>query len=176
MNMAEVMEYIFKRRSIRAYKEKPVERGLLDKLLQAAMAAPTASNNRPWEFVVVTNDETMEKFRQCLPYGKFYAPAAIVVCANPQVGRKRASFAYWVQDCSAAAENIHIAAAGLGLGSCWLGVHPRRKRIQVIREIVGLPENVRPLCIIYCGYPDKEKEPRTQYDPARVYWEKYGSR
>lgn len=171
--METVMELIFKRRSIRCYQDKPLETSMVDKLLQAAMAAPSASNNRPCEFIVVTEDATMEKFRQCLPYGKFRAPVAIVICANPEVSSKASSFVYWVQDCSAAAENILIAAAGLGLGACWLGVYPREERVQAVREIVGLPESVTPLCIIYTGYPDEEKEARTQYDPSRVYWERY---
>jgi nitroreductase len=171
--MSDVMEIIFKRRSIRRYQQKLVEKCILDKLLQAAMAAPSASNNCPWEFVVVTEDGTMEKFRQRLPYGKFYAPAAIIVCANPDLGSREASFVYWVQDCSAATENILIAATGLGLGTCWQGIYPREERVQAVREILGLPEKVTPLCVIYLGYADEEKEARTQYDPVRVHWERY---
>jgi len=113
--MTTVMDYIFKRRSIRRYQEKPVEKEKIDQLLQAGMAAPSAANNRPLEFVIVTNDESA-KFHQVLRYGKFYVPAAIVECANPEIGSARpSSFDYWVQDCSTAAQNILLAAVGLGL-------------------------------------------------------------
>ncbi len=175
--MTDVLEYIFQRRSIRRYHEKAVEEKKLNQLLQAAMAAPSASNTRPWEFVVITSHETIARLRQTLEYGKFYAPAAIVVCANPELDtvKKPSSFDYWVQDCSAATQNILVAAAGLGLGSCWLGIYPREHRIKLVREIAGLPETVTPLNVIYVGYPAEEKESRSQYDPTRVHLEHYGS-
>ena len=175
--MTSVLDHIFRRRSIRRYLEKPVEDEKLDQLLQAGMAAPSASNTRPWEFVIVTNDETMGRFREVLENGKFYAPAAIVVCANPKLDtvKKPSSFDYWMQDCSAVTQNILIAAAGLGLGTCWLGIYPREARVQVVREIVGLPETVNPLNVIYVGYPAEEKEARTQYDPIRIHQERYGN-
>lgn len=174
--MTNILDHIFKRRSIRSYHEKPVEDEKLDQLLQAGMAAPSASNIRPWEFVVVTRSETITRFRESLQYGNYYAPAAIVVCANPDLEsiKKSSSFDFWMQDCSAATENILVAAAGLGLGTCWLGIYPRPKNVDVVREIVGLPETVIPLNVIYVGYPAEEKESRTQYDPARIHRERYG--
>ena len=175
--MTSVLDYIFQRRSIRRYHEKPVEDEKLDQLLQAAMAAPSASNTRPWEFVVITNDEAIDRFREGLQYGKFYAPAAIVVCANPDLDtvKKPDSFDFWTQDCSAATENILLAAAGLGLGTCWLGIFPREQNIKLVREVAGLPETIIPLNVIYVGYPSKEKEARTQYDPTRIHRERYGN-
>jgi nitroreductase len=173
--MAGILDHIFKRRSIRRYHEKPVEEEKLDQLLQAGMAAPSASNVRPWEFVVITNEKAINRLRENLQYGKYYAPVAIVVCANPNLDtiKKPDSFDFWVQDCSAATQNILLAAAGLGLGACWLGIYPREKNIKLVREVAGLPETIIPLNVIYVGYPAVEKESRTQYDPTRIHQERY---
>jgi nitroreductase len=151
--MAGILDHIFQRRSIRRYHEKPVEEEKLDQLLQAGMAAPSASNARPWEFVVITNDKAIGRFREHLQYGKFYTPVAIVVCANPHLNtiKKPDAFDFWVQDCSAATQNILLAAAGLGLGTCWLGIYPREERIKFVREVAGLPETVIPLNVICVG-------------------------
>ncbi len=171
--MNDILQTIFQRRSIRKYQEKPVEREKLEKLLQAAMAAPSAMNGKPWEFVVITDPATMAQFRQLLKYGNYNAPAAIAVCANLSKATYRDSKAYWVQDCSAAVENILIAAVGLGLGTVWVAIYPRAARIRRVRQILNLPEYVTPLALVYVGYPITPKEPRTQYDPERVHWEHY---
>ena len=167
------MEAIYARRSIRRYKEKPVEIEKLEKLLEAAMAAPSAMNIKPWEFVVVTNPETMDEIRSSLMFGKHNAPAAIVVCGNTSFFKNPLASKYWVQDCSAATENILIAAVELGLGTVWLGVHPIYNFKKRISKILGLPDHVNPLNVIYVGYPAEEKPARTQYDPGRVHWETY---
>lgn len=171
--MTDVMEMIYKRRSIRRYTDQKVEKEKLELLLKAAMAAPSASNNQPWEFVVVMDEETMRQLREGLEYGNYNAPCAIIVCGNPEVGKAPRSERFWVQDCSAATENILIVAAGLGLGTVWIAGYPKEKQVATLRSILGLPEYVTPLCTIYVGYPAEEKEPRTQYDPVRVHWEKY---
>lgn len=173
--MSDILQAIFQRRSIRKYQERTVEREKLDQLLRAAMAAPSAGNGRPWEFVVVTDPATMAQFRQSLKYGNHNAPAAIAVCANLAKATYRNSKAYWVQDCSAAVENILIAAVGLGLGTVWIGIYPRAARIRRLRQLLNLPEHVTPLALVYVGYPETPKEPRTQYDPERVHWERYRS-
>ena len=171
--MNEVVETIFKRRSIRKYLNKAVEEKKLTLLLQAAMAAPSARNNQPWEFVVVTQPEKMENFRKRMKYGNYNAPAAIVVCSNPKVMTNPGTADFWVQDCSAAIENILIAAVGLELGSVWLGVYPKEETMQTVRELVSLPEEVNPLAVLYVGYPDENKEARTQYKELRVHWQEY---
>ena len=119
--MDEVLELIFKRRSIRVFERRKLEKEVLVKLLQAAMAAPSGSNSRPWEFVVVTEDETLAKLRAGIKYGKINAPAVVVVCANLAIAQNESASRFWVQDCSAATENFLIAAAGLGVGTCWVG-------------------------------------------------------
>jgi nitroreductase len=169
----DIMQIIFSRRSIRKYQEREVEKEKLELLLKAAMAAPTACNNQPWEFVVVTEKERMDQFRKSMPFGKHNAPAAIVVCTNPTIGKSPACGNFWVQDCSAAVENILIAAVGLGLGTVWLGTYPIRLIMSTVSKIVGLPRLMKPLAVIYVGYPAEEKEARTQYEERRVHWQKY---
>lgn len=171
--MEDVLQLIFKRRSIRVYENRKVDRETIIKLLQAAMAAPSGSNSRPWEFVVVTEEETLAKLRSKLKYGNFNAPAAIVVCGNIEIAKNEAAVRYWVQDCSAATENMLIAATGLGLGTCWVASYPKEDVMAMLREVLGIPEEVYPLNVIYVGYPAEEKAPRTQYDESRVHWERY---
>ena len=171
--MNPTLDFIFRRRSIRKYTTRPVEPEKLDLLLQAGMAAPSAMNCKPWEFVVVTDPQKLAGFRKRLIFGDRNAPAAIVVCGNPRLSANPAARLFWVQDCSAATENILVAAAGLGLGTVWVGVHPVAEFVRVVRDVAGLPKHVTPLNLIYVGYPAEEKPARTQYDASRVHRETY---
>ncbi len=140
------------------------------------MAAPNACNSQPWEFVVVTDREILEQLRAGLYSANYNAPAAIIVCGNEKIANSSASRFYWVQDCSAAIENILIAAVGMDLGTVWIGVYPLENAMKSVSRILNLPENVVPLGLIYAGYPAEEKEPRTQYDEHRVHWQHYEPR
>jgi nitroreductase len=171
--MENILEVIFKRRSIREYQDRPVSRETLVQLLQAGMAAPSASNSKPWEFVAVNDKAAMEQLRTRLKKGMYNAPAAIAVLANLKIAANESAQRYWQQDCSAAVENILVAAAGLGLGTVWIGSYPREETMQIEREILGIPADVTPLAVIYVGYPAEKKEPRTQYEESRVHWQKY---
>ena len=166
-------EAILARRSIRAYQDRPVERAVLVRLLEAAMAAPTACNAQPWEFIVVDTPAGMDEIRAIMPFGKYNAPAAIVVCGSQDKALNDCAERYWVQDCSAALENILVAAAGMGLGTVWLGCYPNPERYPLVRALLKMPETVTPLGVVYVGYPGEEKEPRTQYEEHRVHWGKY---
>ncbi len=168
-----VMDYILARRSVRRYQEREVERDKLELLLQAAMAAPAAANSEPWEFVVVTGQEAMDVLRSHLLFARYNAPAAIVVCGNPERANNTAARQFWVQDCSAAMENLLIAAAGLGLGAVWIGVYPLPSVINPVRQVLNIPDEVTPLGIAYVGYPAEEKPPRTRYDAYKVHWQVY---
>jgi nitroreductase len=165
------LDLFLRRRSIRSYTEQPVARELIEAILQAAMAAPSACNNQPWEFVVITAAETMDEIRANLPMARYNAPCAILVCGNMDLCRN--TKAMWVQDCSAALENILLAATALGLGSVWVGVYGVAPFVEKVARIVGLPENVMPLGFAYLGYPAEQREPRTQYDARRIYWDAY---
>jgi len=159
----ELIETIFARRSIRKYTAEQVSEKDLKTLLEATMAAPSASNRKPWHFVIVTDD-----LAEAHPYGKmlFDAPLCIAVC-----GDKTISARFWVQDCSAATENLLLAAAALGLGAVWLGVHPREDRVAAIKRVLNIPETIIPLNLVSIGHPAEYKEPRTQYDEMRVHRE-----
>lgn len=174
--MNEIIQTIFRRRSVRKYSDKPVDNETLTLLLQAAMAAPNASNSQPWEFIVITDPATLDCLRSKLLFARYNAPAAIVVCGNPSIANNSSGQRYWEQDCSAATENILIAATGLGLGSVWIGIHPLPGVIKIVRETLAIPEHVIPLSMVYVGVPAEEKPPRTQYDEHRVYWQKYEPR
>lgn len=167
------MDAILARRSIRQYQDRKVEKEKLTRLLEAAMAAPSAMNIRPWEFVVITEPENLAEIRSINPLGRYEAPAAIVVCGNTSFFKHPMASRFWVQDCCAATENILLAAVELGLGSVWIGIHPIKIFTDRTSKILHLPSYVLPLNIILIGYPAKEKEARTQYNPDRVHWEKY---
>jgi nitroreductase len=171
----EIIDAIFQRRSIRKFAEQPVEHEKVQLMLQAAMAAPSASNTQPWEFVVVDDPEVLKKLKDNLPLGKYNSPLCIVVCGNPEGGLKKAVAGrmFWVQDCSAATENILIAAVSLGLGTVWCGVHPIFIFEGRMRAVLGIPKSVTPLGVIHIGYPAEKKEPGTKYQKSRVHWQKY---
>lgn len=159
---------ILARRSIRQYTAQPIAPHEIRRLLEAAMAAPSASNRQPWHFVVITDRGTLDSLAEAHPHGKmlFSAPLCIAVCGDHQNE-------YWVQDCSAATENVLLAATAMGLGSVWLGVHPRQERERAVRDILGIPPQYTPLCLISIGYPAEHKEPRTQYDESKVHYERW---
>ena len=166
------IDIILSRRSIRRYTDEPVSDADMIRLLEAGMAAPSSRNLKPWHFVTSTSRETLDKLAEAHPHGKmlFEATAAIAVC-----GRIDISPDYWIQDCSAATENILVAAASLGLGSCWLGCHPREERIAAIGAVLGIPADIGILSLIALGHPAEEKEARTQYDESRVHRERWQS-
>ena len=170
-----LIETIFRSRSIRKFKPEPVPQEIIQLLLEAGIAAPSAMNNRCWEFVVVTDPKLLEKIRMNLVFGNRKAPLAIAVCGNLKKSRKKFSKSeFWIQDCSAATENILLAATALGLGSLWVGVHPVPLFSLSVSHILKLPRYVLPLNIIYIGYAVDEKSPHTKYDEKSVYWQQYG--
>ena len=163
-----LIETIFARRSIRSYTSEPVSEKSIQTLLEAAMAAPSASNRKPWQFVVVTERETLDELAEAHPHGKMLSGAAlgIAVCGDLTEMER-----YWVQDCSAATENMLLAVTALGLGAVWLGVYPGDERVEAVRRILDLPEHITPLNVVSIGHPAEEKEPRTQFDAERVHRE-----
>jgi nitroreductase len=159
------LSMIFARRSVRQYSDKAVGDADLRALLDAGMAAPSANNRRPWHFVAVRDRAVLLRLAEAHPYGKMLAGAGlgIAVCGDPAIAGS------WVVDCAAAAENILVAAAGLGLGGVWLGVHGDAGREAALRKVLGIPEKISVLALLSLGHPAEKKEPRTQYDEARVH-------
>lgn len=166
------MDAIFKRRSVRTYQERPVEPEKIERMLRAAMQAPSAGNQQDSEFLVIQKRSALELLSAMSPYSKLIAkaPLAIVILGN--TGRMKFP-ENWEQDLGAAAENLLLEAAELGLGAVWLGVHPLRERIDAIRNQFALPENFRPFAVVAAGYPiEKDANRRIdRWNPERVHYE-----
>lgn len=164
--------WILVRRSIRAYTDAPVSQAAVDALLHAAMAAPSANDVRPWAFLVVRDPERRRLLAETHQWSQMCAdaPVVIVVVGDP------AASDYWVQDCSAATENLLLAAAALDLGSVWVGVYPRAERETHVRRVLDIPERLRVLCLLPVGHPAETKPPRTRYEERKVYHESFEER
>jgi nitroreductase len=165
---------LFARRSVRAYRPEGVEEHLVRDLLEAAMAAPSAVAKDPWAFIVVRQRNTLAKITEGLPNGKMLTDAAvgIVVCGDLQRAHD-GQLSYLLQDCSAAIENLLVAASTLGLGACWLGVHPREERVAHLRQLLNIPASVLPVAAIAIGWPAESPEPRTRYRDDAVHRESW---
>ena len=168
------IDNLFARRSIRRFTDQPVDVEQIDMLLKAAMAAPSANNSKPWHFIVVTDGAIRDALAEAHPYARMatQSPVCIVPCGESRLSRAGRS-GFWVQDLSAATENILLAATGLGLGAVWCGVYPSEERLADLRRILGIPEGVVPFALIPVGHPAEQKEPRTQYDGDRVHRERW---
>ena len=161
-------EIINKRRSVRKYQiDKPVTKEQLNRLLEAAMLAPSACNSRPWEFIVVTKREILDEIARVHPYASMCktATAVIIVVALPQEGRPSG---YFPQDCGAATQNILLEAVEMGLGTCWCGVYPKPERISSLREMLNIQEPKIPFNVIAVGTPDEEPVQRGRFEAERV--------
>lgn len=165
-----VLEAIYTRTSIRSYTDKAVEPEKIEQILRAGMSAPTARNQQPWAFVVVDDKAVMTQLADSLPYAKMLAsaPVAIVVCGDLSKALEGEGATYWIQDASAATENILLAAHGLGLGAVWTGAYPVMDRVKAIRQVLGLPSQIIPLNVIPMGYPDNVPAPKDKWKPENV--------
>ncbi len=170
--MNPLLNNIFARRSVREYQTKDVEDALVRDLLEAAMAAPSAVAKDPWEFIVVRDRAMLIRIVTGLPNGKMLADAAlgIVVCGDLHRAHD-GQLSYLLQDCSAAIENLLLAASMLGLGVCWLGVHPREERVAHIRDLLNVPEHVLPVSVMSIGWPAESPPARTRYRDEAVHHE-----
>lgn len=168
----EAIEAILGRRSIRKYTDKPVPESVIKKLLECGMSAPSAGNQQPWHFIVINEREILDKIPEFHPYAEMLreAKVAICVCADLNLEKHKG---YWVQDCSAATENILICAHALGLGACWLGIYPRDQRVEGLRRLLSIPDNVIPLSLIAIGYPAEQKPPANRFNTSRIHYNKW---
>lgn len=165
----EVKQALLARRSVRQFTEEAVSEAAIDALLHAAMSGPSACNCRPWHFYVITKPEVLEKLRGVTRFTRMNAPLAIVVCGEPA---KRIPVmmpdGFWIQDCSAATENILLQATDLGLGAVWCGIHPVERSVEKVRTALNLPRKLVPLNILWVGHPKEDVQPRDQYDVGCV--------
>lgn len=165
-----VIDAILTRRSIRKYTGQIVSDDQLNLLLKAGFQAPSANNMQPWHFIVVKEKENLEKMASIHQYAKMLPQAGcgIIVCGD---SGKETRIGYLVEDCSAAIQNILLAAHGIGLGAVWCGIYPNDERTAKFSEILNLPENIIPVGLIAVGYPNEEKTAQDRFDNTRIHFE-----
>ncbi|MGL5318833.1 MAG: nitroreductase family protein [Bacteroidales bacterium] len=169
------LEMIMTRSSVRSYTDQKVAPEKVEKMLRAAMAAPTAGNKQPWHFIVVDDKELLEKLSEVHPYAKMIAkaPIAVVVCGEPAKSFPGIESEYWIQDASAATENLLLAAHAMGLGAVWIGTYPVADRLSQVTQILNIPENIIPLSVIPVGYPDKPATPKDKWKEEKVSYNRF---
>ena len=166
----ELKEALYKRRSVRKFTDEPISDGMIEELLHAAMSGPSACNKKPWEFYVVTNSDKLEELKGASKFTKFNSKLAIIVCGNLSRALPLHMANYWIQDCSAAAENILLRVTDLGLGAVWCGIHPQKNAEERVRKMLDIPKSQVPLNVIFIGHPAEEPESRDQYEEVRVHY------
>ena len=167
---------IMTRTSIRQYTDEPVSKADIETMLRAGMAAPTAVNCQPWHFVVINSKEKLAELAGDNPRGGMLkkAPLAIVVCGNMDKALPGQGRGFWVQDCSAATENILLAANAIGLGAVWTGLYPDVNRAGAVAKVLKLPETFIPLCTIVIGHPAEQPAPKDKWKPENVSYNEFG--
>ena len=172
---ADALDVIMTRASVRSYTDQPVEKDKVEKMLKAAMAAPTARNQQPWAFVVVDSREILDELAETLPHAKMaaQAPLAIVACGDLTKSLSGIAQEYWVQDVSAAIENLLLAAHAMELGAVWTGVYPIPERVNDVVQVLSLPEHIIPLAVIPIGYPAGEVQPKDKWKPENIKYNKW---
>ncbi len=168
----DAMEAILTRRSIRRFEKDPIPDEIIEKILKAAMYAPSAGNQQPWHFVVIRDRETLDKIPSVHKHALMAkeAQAAILVCGDAKLDKHDGM---WVQDCSAATQNLLLAAHALGLGGVWCGVYPRGPIIEGLRELLDLPDHVYPFALIPLGYPKERKGDPGRFDKSRIHLDRW---
>ncbi len=173
-SIPDALTVIHQRKSVRNYTGEAVDVATLEELVRAGMAAPTAVNMQPWEFVIVSSPEKMKELADALPYGKMLKKAggAIVVCALPKKAfQEKAEFA--ILDATCATENILLAVEALGLGGVWVSTYPEPERMDAARRALGIPEDVIPLNVVAVGHPVGTERPKDKFKPEKIHWEKW---
>lgn len=170
----DALTVISERKSVRSYTGEPVSKEDINKILQAAMAAPAAIHMLPWKFILVTDKAKLKKLADGLPFAQMLKAAGtgIVVCAVPEEAAMN-SETYAILDCACASENILLAAEALGLGAVWTAVYPNNVLINFVREELNIPKNIIPLNIIPVGHPTGEEKAKDKFDENNIYWEKW---
>lgn len=165
-----VLDNIATRTSIRDYEARPVEKEKVEKMLRAAMAAPTAMNKQPWHFVVVEQRSVLDSLAGANPYAKMLLKAslAIVVCGDMDKVIEGGGRDFWIQDASAATENLLLAAHAMGLGAVWTGAYPSEERSKAISTTLSLPDNLVPLNMIVIGYPAEHPQPKDKFKEENI--------
>ncbi len=162
------MSNIYERVSIRKYEDRPVEEEKIKAILRAAMQAPSASNQQPWEFYVVTNKDMLRKLSEVSPYASMTKDAPVAIVSAYRTGCKSVDYA--PIDLSIAMENLWLETSDQGLGGVWLGIAPREDRMKAVEEIVGMPETLRAFAIFPLGYPAETKKQQDRFEEGRIHY------
>lgn len=172
-----VLDNIATRTSIRDYTSQPVEKEKVEKMLRAAMAAPTAMNKQPWHFIVVDRRDVLDRLSEANPHAKMLkkAPLAIVVCGDMDKAIEGGGRDFWIQDASAATENLLLAAHAMGLGAVWTGLYPSEERCKAVEKVFGLPGNIIPLDIVVIGYPAEHPQPKDKFKEENISYNGIGT-
>ena len=168
----DAIKNILNRRSIRKYTDQPIPEIIVKAMINSGMHAPTARNLQPWHFIVVNDRNMLDKLSVVHPYAKMLKQAtlAILVCGDRNLQEMDG---YIIQDCSAATQNILLAAHAHGLGAVWLGMYPREQRMEDISKLLGIPDHILPVSLISIGYPDEHKEAPDRYNTEKIHWNKF---
>jgi nitroreductase len=171
----ETIEAIMTRRSVRKYSDKKVPDDVVQQILQAAMSSPSAGNEQPWHFIVIKDRKTLLKIPSFHPHSHMLknAALAILVCYDPGLEMFKGR---GILDCSAATENILLAAHAMGLGAVWLGIYPVEERMNGMRKLLGLPSQIMPLSLVSMGYPAEKLKEENRYKQERVHYERWMGR
>jgi nitroreductase len=159
---------ILTRRSIRKYTKKSISNTLIKHILEAGVNAPSAGNQQPWQFIVIDNRKILDELPNFLPNGKMLKDADKAICICGDLSQEKHS-GYWMLDCSAATQNMLLAAHAKGLGACWLGVYPREERVENLKKLFKTPENIVPFSVISLGYPIEKSSKVNRYDESKVH-------
>lgn len=164
-----VLEAIYTRYSCRSFTDQKVEMELLEEIVRAAMAAPSAKNVQPWEFIILDDREVMDQLCEALPYAKMLssAQAAVVVCGVSSSVEGGSD--HWVVDCSAATQNLLLAAHTLGLAAVWTAVYPYVERLEPTLKVLPMPEGVVPLCVVPIGYAAREPRVKDKFKSEKIH-------
>jgi len=168
----DALEALNTRRSIRKFKQGKISKNTINKILEAGMEAPSAINEQPWHFIVIDKQELIDKILKFHPYASMakQATISILVCGDLSLEKAKG---FWVQDCSAATQNILLAVHALGLGAVWTGVYPRQKRINGFKKMLNLPENIVPFAFIPIGHPAEKSFKAERFEKQRIHYNKW---
>lgn len=171
-NVNEAYDNIMTRTSVRSYTSQTVSKDTIALLLKAGMASPTAVNKQPWKFVAITDRVMLDSIAKAFPYARFAskAPLVIVPCGDHMNMLPGDMAQLWIQDLSAATENILLAANSLGLGAVWCMCYPNYQLVNSLRDIAKLPSSLTPLCLVVIGYPDYEPQPKDKWKEENILW------
>ena len=171
----QAIKNIMTRVSVREFTGEKISEAQIDTLLRAAMAAPSAINKQPWAFIVITEEDVLAQLGEALPYSRCnnHPAVAIIPCGDLSKAIPGEMANFWINDVSAATENLLLAAHAMGLGAVWTGLHPDMNRAKMVQEMLGLPEHIIPLCVVPVGVPDEQPEVKDKYKEEIIHYNKW---